>query len=118
MDYSPQDRHTLCSVGQDGQLRIWDDRKPTSPTMTSMPQGSPLFCLAWSAAADMIAAGAESGEVLFFDPRQIDEPLQKWQGHADSVRQVAMLPGEEPRDARRVPMRHLASTHAHMDGGR
>lgn len=93
VQYSPQDRNTLCSVGQDGQLRMWDDRKPSNPIMNSMPQGVPLFCLAWSASADMIAAGGEGGEIFFFDPRNIDEPLQKWHGHADSIRQVAMLPG-------------------------
>jgi len=75
-------------------MRMWDDRKPADgPTMTSMSQGSPLFCLSWSSSGDMIAAGSENGEVHFFDPRSIEEPLQKWQGHADSVRRVAMLPG-------------------------
>jgi len=95
VEYSPQDRNVLCSVGQDGQMRMWDDRKPDGgPTMTSMPQGSPLFCLSWSSSGDMIATGSENGEVLFFDPRSIEEPLQKWQGHTDSVRRVAMLPGK------------------------
>ena len=101
VEYSPQDRHVLGSVGQDGQVRLWDERsasgnalKTSGSTMASMPQGAPLFCMAWSPSADMIVAGSENGDVLFFDPRAIDEPLQQWQGHTDSVRRVAMLPGQ------------------------
>ena len=93
VEYSPQDRNVLCSVGQEGQLRMWDERKTASATAASMPQGAPLFCVAWSPSADMIVAGSENGEVLFFDPRSIEEPLQKWEGHADSVRRVVTLPG-------------------------
>ena len=93
VEYSTQDRHVLGSVGQDGQLRLWDDRRPGAPTMTSMPQGAPLFCLAWSPSADMIVAGSENGEVFFFDPRSIQEPLQTWAGHSDSVRRLVTLSG-------------------------
>ena len=94
VEYSPQDRNVLGSVGQDGRLCLWDARKAASgPASTSTKQGSPIFCLAWSASADMIAVGSENGEVLFFDPRNVEEPLQTWGGHADSVRRVAMLPG-------------------------
>jgi hypothetical protein len=92
----------LCSVGQEGQLRMWDERKASSATAASMPQGAPLFCLGWSPSADMIVAGSENGEVLFFDPRSIQEPLQKWEGHDDSVRRIVALPGLVPPLCRRL----------------
>lgn len=101
VEYSPQDRNVLCSVGQEGQLRMWDERKAASATAASMPQGAPLFCLGWSPSADIIVAGSENGEVLFFDPRSIQEPLQKWDGHADSVRRIVALPGLVPPLRRR-----------------
>ncbi len=93
VEYSPNDRAVFGSVGQDGQLRLWDERKVACATMSSMPQGSPIFCLSWSSSGKMIAAGSENGEVLFFDPRSIETPLQIWKGHDDSVRRVSMLPG-------------------------
>jgi WD40 repeat protein len=93
VEYSPNDRAVFGSVGQDGQLRLWDERKVACATMSSMPQGSPIFCLSWSSSGKMIAAGSENGEVLFFDPRSIETPLKIWKGHDDSVRRVSMLPG-------------------------
>ena len=96
VEYSPNDCAVFGSVGQDGQLRLWDERKVACATMSSMPQGSPIFCLSWSSSGKMIAAGSENGEVLFFDPRSIETPLQIWKGHDDSVRRVSMLPGSLP----------------------
>jgi hypothetical protein len=81
---------------------MWDERKASSATAASMPQGAPLFCLGWSPSADMIVAGSENGEVLFFDPRSIQEPLQKWEGHDDSVRRIVALPGLVPPLCRRL----------------
>ena len=98
----------LCSVGQEGQVRMWDERKAASATAASMPQGAPLFCLGWSPSADMIVAGSENGEVLFFDPRSIQEPLQKWDGHVDSVRRIVALPGLVPPLCRHLRWRCIA----------
>lgn len=85
-----QDGTTLASAGQEGSVRFWDVRSKDGDAAVSNTTRSPLFCVCWGLDNKQLFAGSEDGTVLEYDFRAVGEPVQRLEGHVDSVQRLAV----------------------------
>ena len=69
VEYSPAAPASFASAGQDGAVRLWDERDKSYEA--ALPHASPMFCVAWlqAPAGPLLAAAGEEGGVLVYDVR-------------------------------------------------
>ncbi len=68
VEYSAASPSSFASAGQDGAVKLWDERAKTCAA--TLPHASPMFCVAWlPGAAPLLAAAGEEGDVLVYDVR-------------------------------------------------
>ena len=69
VEYSAASPATFASAGQDGAVKLWDERDRTCAA--TLPHASPMFCVAWlhGPAGHLLAAAGEEGGVLVYDVR-------------------------------------------------
>ena len=75
VEHSPTSPTSFASAGQDGAVRLWDERERASTA--ALPHPSPMFCVAWLPSAPLLAAAGEQGEVLVYDVRATQVPRRR-----------------------------------------
>ncbi|KAI5061538.1 hypothetical protein GOP47_0024043 [Adiantum capillus-veneris] len=78
------------SVGNDGQLLIWDYRASTAPTQTvKVNDKSWVNCLAFEPLnKELVAVGSGDGTLALHDLRKLSQPLHKLLTHEGDVHHV------------------------------
>lgn len=97
LSFSPDGRTLAAGSYMDTKILLWDVSKPAAPDrvggpLTTPPDASGVYAMAFSPAHDVLAAGDSKGAVHLWDlsdparPRTLGEPLT---GHSELVRSVA-----------------------------
>lgn len=78
ISFNPNNTNSLCSVGQDGFVRLWDKRSPSSSSNSTSNDcthvydiGQASSCVLWEPENEYsIAVGTDSGDILIIDCRK------------------------------------------------
>ena len=90
----------IGSVGSDGFLRLWDQRKPAQSCVSLFDMGQSASCLSWVDSSDcFVAVGAEDGKVFSLDIRSNSKDSQQNLSccaiHSARVEKLVSIPNRE-----------------------
>jgi len=78
------------SCSYDGKVNIWDIRSPHSAPVQSLQVPPPANCVAWQ--ENFVACGfQESGGLFWWDLRNLGDPLNLEESHAEAVTQLLFM---------------------------
>lgn len=101
--FSRSEPLSLCSVGDDGFLRLWDLRQGSSPgsvagglRCSASVSGDEVLCVDWSRHQERcVATAGKDREVHVWDLRMLQAPLHSLRGHKGDVVAVWWAPFRE-----------------------
>jgi protein NEDD1 len=85
LGFSPKNSRLVATVGEDGILTLIDTAAKTSALSTpsaSIQVGEPLHCLSFHEDAIHTAVGTSSGQIIFYDWRNVKKPIFSIDAHS------------------------------------
>mmetsp|Transcript_86198 Transcript_86198/g.248907 ORF Transcript_86198/g.248907 Transcript_86198/m.248907 type:complete len:467 (+) Transcript_86198:127-1527(+) len=97
VDWHHKDSNMLCSVGDDGSLRLWDLRDPSKPIhLVEKAHDSDVNCVSFNPKNEFIlATGSADKTIGIWDIRNLKQRTHTLAGHTDQVYMVDWSPFNE-----------------------
>jgi histone-binding protein RBBP4 len=97
VDWNKHHDHVFASVGDDGQLLIWDTREAFAPCRkVEAAHEKDINCLAFNPGNEfLLATGSSDQQVALWDLRNLGQRMHTFEGHKSGVYQVNWAPFNE-----------------------